>query len=197
MVIPLMPAHGQVEQVPLGLFPTYCFSIGTTPILRIEYSWGSLVTVFDNIVRVQGRHLARQISIFEGSRKILTANVEEISGISPTDPALTPPPDLPASSAPEKVGLVAGVTTGMLVKKQVPVFPQDAKSARISGKVVLQATIGRDGAVHDLHVLEAPWPSLVQSALWAVSHWQYKPYSVNGELVDVETTITVIYSFAP
>ena len=193
MVIPLMPQHGRIQEVPLGLFPTYCFTPGA-PILRIEYSWGSLVTAFDKIAKVQGHYLAREISIFEGKRKILTATVDEINGIPPNDPALTPPPDVTSSAADEKVQLVAGITTGMLVKKQVPIYPQDAKDAHVSGKVVLRATIGRDGAVHELHTVDAPWPSLVASALWAVSHWQYKPYLVNGEPVEVETTVTVIFS---
>lgn len=193
MVIPLMPQHGRIQQVPLGLFPTYCFSAGT-PILRIEYSWGSLVMAFDRIAKVQGRYLARQISIYEGKRKILTASVDDVTGIAPDDPALTLPPDVSSSSASEKVQLVSGVTVGMVLKKQAPVYPQDAKDARISGKVVLQATIGRDGGVHELHVVDAPWPSLVASALWSVSQWRYKPYILNGEPVEVETQINVIYT---
>jgi protein TonB len=94
----------------------------------------------------------------------------------------------------EKVQIAAGIAVGSLLKKEVPVYPQDAKDARVSGKVVLQATIGMDGGVHDLHVVSAPWPSLVASALWAVSHWEYKPYLLNGEPVEVETTVNVIYS---
>ena len=196
MVIPKMPLHGRIQEVPLGLFPTYCFNPGD-PILRIEYSWGSLITAFDRIAKMQGHYIAREISIYEGKRKILTGHVEEIAGVAPNDPALVPPPDVSSSSATEKVQLVSGVTTGMLLKKQVPIYPQDAKDARVSGKVVLQATIGRDGGVHELHVVDAPWPSLVASALWSVSHWQYKPYIVNGEAVEVETQINVIYTLSP
>jgi TonB family protein len=192
MVIPFMPQHGRVEQVPLGLFPTYCFS-DKAPILRVEFSWGSLALEFNKIVKVQGRYLPREIAIFEGKRKILTASVDVIEGISPTDPAFVPPPNAPSSTT-DKVQLNEGVTTGMLLKKQVPVYPQDAKDARASGKVILRGTIGRDGAIHDLHIEETPWPSLAASALWSVSHWQYKPYLVNGEPVEVETTINGIYT---
>ena len=86
------------------------------------------------------------------------------------------------------------VTVGTLIEKRLPIYPQDAKDARVSGRVVLKAVIGRDGRVHDLKVVEAPWPSLAASALWAVSHWEYKPYLLNGEPVEVETTVTVIFS---
>jgi protein TonB len=82
----------------------------------------------------------------------------------------------------------------MLLKKQQPVYPQDAKDARASGIVVLEATIGRDGKVHDLRVVQAPWPSLVASAIQAVSQWEYKPYLLNGEPVEVKTNINVIFS---
>ncbi len=60
--------------------------------------------------------------------------------------------------------------------------------------MVLQATIGTDGGIHNLHVLSSPSPLLAVSALWAVSHWEYKPYLLNGEPVEVETTVNVIYS---
>ena len=82
----------------------------------------------------------------------------------------------------------------MLLKKQVPAYPMDAKQAHVTGKVVLKATIGRDGAVYDLHVVSAPWPSLAASALRSVSHWQYKPYLLNGDPVELETTVNVIYT---
>ncbi|WP_348263078.1 energy transducer TonB [Telmatobacter sp. DSM 110680] len=192
MVIPLMPQHGRIQQVPLGLFPTYCFSAGT-PILRVEYSWGSMVMAFDKIAKVQGRYLARQISIFENKRKILTASVDLVEGLSPQDPALIPPPDAPSSST-NTVQLASGITTGMLLKKETPVYPQDAKDANISGTVTVQATIGRDGGVHDLRILSTPWPSLAASALRCVSHWRYKPYLLDGEPVEVETKINVIYT---
>jgi TonB family protein len=70
----------------------------------------------------------------------------------------------------------------------------NAKAAHIDGTVVLQATIGMDGGVHNLHVVSAPSPSLAASALWAVSHWEYRPYFLNGEPVEVQTTINVIFS---
>src|SRR5579859_6501143 len=101
---------------------------------------------------MQGRYLPREIAIYEGRRKILTASVDVVDGISATNPALVPPSDLPASTT-EKVEIQASATTGMLVKKNFPVYPQDAKDARVSGKVVLKAVIGRDGGVHDLKVL--------------------------------------------
>jgi TonB family protein len=191
-VIPLMPQHGQVQAVPLGLFPTYCFD-PELPALRVSYSFGTVAMNFNRIVKVQGRFLPREVGFYEGKQQILSADVQTIEGIPSNDPALTPAATAIFPNV-EKVPISAGVAVGMLVKKQVPVYPQDAKDSRVSGTVVLQATIGGDGRVHDLHVVSAPWPSLAASSLWAVSHWEYKPYMLNGEPVEVETTVNVIFS---
>ena len=192
MLIPLMPLQGHVKTVPLGLFPTYCFD-PQMPVLRINYSLGTVTTEFNHIVKVQNRYLSREVLFFEGKRKILSATVDTIGGITPLDPAFVPASEGVRSNI-RKVNLAAGVAVGLLVKKEAPVYPQDAKDAHISGTVVLQATIGLDGGIHDLHVVSTPWPSLAASALWSVSHWEYRPYLLDGEPVEVETTINVIYT---
>jgi len=192
MVIPLMPKYGELKTVPLGLFPTYCFD-PQLPVLRASHSFGSLNTDFNHIVKIQNKYLAREILVLEGQRKILSAVVDSVTTLVPSDPALTPP-EAAVSAKPDKVQLSAGIAVGQLLKKLQPYYPQDAKGARISGTVVLQATIGTDGGIHDLHVISAPAPSLAVSALWAVSQWEYKPYLLMGEPVEVETTINVIYT---
>jgi len=192
-VIPKMPYHGQLQTVPLGLFPTYCFDT-TVPALRVSYAWGTLTTAYDKIGAVQNRYLARQIEMLEGKRKLLTAEVETVTGLSPNDPALTPASDASIPPVKGEVDLSASVAQGMLLTKVLPVYPQDAKEAHVDGKVVLEAIIGMDGGIHDLRVVSAPWPSLAASALWSVSQWKYKPYLLNGKAVDVKTTINVIYS---
>jgi TonB family protein len=165
-----------------------------------------MTTQFNHIVKVQNKYLAREILVFEEKRKILSAEVEPITTLDPSDPALTLPasnlpPSTPASSAagttPKQLMVVhisAGLMTGMLVKKTTPIYPQQAKDAHITGTVVLQARIGRDGGIHDLHVISAPDPSLAIASLWAVSQWEYKPYLLNGEPVEVMTTVNVIYT---
>ena len=195
-VIPLMPQHGRIQTVPLGLFPTYCFD-SLLPALRISYSFGTVATEFSKIVKTQNRYLPREIQMFEGKRKILTAEVETISMLDPTDASLTPSKEATVAKFDKVVHIGPPIAQGSLIKKKVPVYPQDAKDAQVSGEVLLRATIGRDGGVHDLHVISTPWPSLTASALWAVSHWQYKPYLLNGEPVEVETTVTVIFSLGP
>jgi protein TonB len=74
-----------------------------------------------------------------------------------------------------------------------PQYPAIAKAARIQGTVVLQATIGKSGQIENLRVVSGP-PMLQQAALEAVKTWRYKPYLLNGEPVDVETTVNVVFS---
>jgi len=198
MVIPLMPQPGQpspagqVQTVPLGLFPTYCFD-PKLPVLHVTYSFGNLTEGFDSFVKFQGRILAKKVAFLEGDRQILSATVNTLEGLSATDPAFTPDPQATSPKF-DKINVGSGIAVGMLLKKQTPIYPQDAKQARISGTVILQAIIGRDGRVHEMRVIQAPWPSLAASAMWAVSQWQYKPYLLNGEPVDVETTVNVIFT---
>ena len=195
MVVPLMPEQGRIQTVPLGLFPTYCFD-SQLPALRISYSFGTVTMEFNKIVKVQGKFLPREINFFEGKQKILSATVDTIQALAPTDPALVLPADASVKNL-NKVNISVGIAVGSLINKQVPIYPQDAIAAHASGTVVLKATIGIDGGVHDLRVISAPWPSLAASALWAVSHWQYKPYILNGQPVEVETTINAVFTLAP
>lgn len=80
-----------------------------------------------------------------------------------------------------------------LITKVMPKYPVEAKKARIEGKVVLNAVIGKDGSVLNLKVDSGP-RELQQSALDAVRQWKYKPYLLNGEPVEVMTKININYT---
>ena len=82
------------------------------------------------------------------------------------------------------------VTEGRIIQKIEPQYPPLAKSARIQGQVVLAAIISKSGEIENL-VLVSGHPLLVPAALEAVRKWRYRPYLLNGEPVEVETTITV------
>ena len=75
----------------------------------------------------------------------------------------------------------------------MPDYPAEAKKARIQGTVLLDAVIGKDGTVEKLTVVSGP-PALQSSSLDAVRQWTYKPFLLNGDPVEVKTTITVNYS---
>jgi TonB family protein len=99
------------------------------------------------------------------------------------------------AAAPKIVNVSAGVAVGLLIQKTPPVYPQIAKSARVSGTVVLEASISKTGVIENLRVVSGP-VMLRQAALDAVRTWRYKPYRLNNEPVEIETTINVIFSLA-
>jgi protein TonB len=94
---------------------------------------------------------------------------------------------------PQRVRISQGVTKGMLVHQVQPTYPTLAKSARIQGDVVLKAIISKEGQIEDLQLVSGH-PMLVPAAIDAVRQWRYRPYLLNGQPVEVETTITVIFS---
>jgi TonB family protein len=190
--VPVAPKQDPVQTSSWGLFPTYCFNTQKQLLLGV-YSFGTQVVKFSDFTQIQDKNLARLVSFREGTRNILTAKVDATDELSPSDAALVPPP----GSRPEKIDKVpigADMAENLLVKKVTPVYPQDAKDAHIQGKVVLQAIIGIGGKVRDLQLLSAPRASMASSAFWAVSQWEYRPYRLNGKPVEVETTVTVMYS---
>jgi protein TonB len=97
------------------------------------------------------------------------------------------------AAAPVKVNISAGVAVGMLLQKTQPIYPPIAKAARVSGTVVIQATISKTGSIEGLKVISGP-AMLQQAAIDAVKSWRYRPYLLNNEPVEVETTVNVIFT---
>ena len=91
----------------------------------------------------------------------------------------------------QRVRVSAGVSQGLLLRKTTPTYPQMAKIARVQGAVVLAAIIGKDGSIQNLHVVSTASPLLNQAAMDAVREWKYRPYILDGEPVEVDTTVTV------
>ena len=100
---------------------------------------------------------------------------------------------VPKIAAPQRVRVSGGVTEGNKIFAPTPQYPAIAKTARIQGSVVLAAIISKSGNIENLRVISGH-PMLVQSALDAVKQWRYKPYYLNGEPVEVDTTITVNFT---
>jgi protein TonB len=96
---------------------------------------------------------------------------------------------------PQRVRISQGVTRGLLIQKVEPQYPPLARAARVQGDVVLSAVIDTNGQITNLQLVSGH-PMLVPAAIAAVKQWRYKPYLLNGQPVEVETTITVIFSLS-
>ena len=90
------------------------------------------------------------------------------------------------------IRISSSVGEGLLLEKTVPLYPQIAIATRIEGTVVLAATISKAGAIENLRVVSGP-AMLRQAALDAVRTWRYRPYQLDGQPVEVETTVNVIF----
>jgi len=101
--------------------------------------------------------------------------------------------NLPTVATPDRVRVSSGVASGNLVNKVQPVYPPIARTNRIAGQVILHAIISKSGNIENLQVVSGH-PMLTQAALDAVRQWKYKPYMLNGEPVEVETTIQVNFN---
>lgn len=71
-----------------------------------------------------------------------------------------------------------------------PVYPQEARAARVQGVVILNVVVGIDGAVKTVRALSGPEP-LTQAAVDAVRWWKFEPYTVDGNPVEAESTVAI------
>jgi TonB family protein len=117
----------------------------------------------------------------------------QASGALPSLPA--PPPPTVFDPRPAAIRVGGNVQQANLITQIRPVYPSDAKAARVQGQVRFEALIGADGYVQNLKVISGP-PLLVSSALEAVKQWVYKPTLLNGQPVAVVTIVDVNYTLS-
>jgi periplasmic protein TonB len=103
--------------------------------------------------------------------------------------SVAPPPP----KVQQRIRVGGNVTAARVLNRVNPVYPPLARQTRISGTVRLHAIIAKDGTVQQLEVMSGH-PLLVQAALDAVRQWRYQPTLLNGEPVEVDTTVDVIFS---
>jgi len=111
-------------------------------------------------------------------------------------PLVDPRPSTPPPPAPPPVKrLVTHLEPAMLVHRVEPVYPHLAIQVRKEGRVELRAIVSTDGTIQSLQVVSGD-AFFIQSALDAVRQWRYRPTILNGQAVEVDTTISVIYALA-
>jgi periplasmic protein TonB len=89
----------------------------------------------------------------------------------------------------------AGVQAAMLIRRVEPAYPPLPRQLHHEGRVELHAIIATDGTIQSLEVISGD-PMFLQSAIAAVREWRYRPTILNGQPVEVDTHITVIYTLA-
>ncbi len=124
------------------------------------------------------------------------------AGLGPGIPG-APPPD-PRPRAPERENIdtriqqprvlhVTHLDPATLIHRVEPVYPPLARQTRREGRVELRAIIGTDGSIQSLQVVSGDALFLL-SAREAVQQWKYKPTYLNGQAVEIDTYITVLFT---
>ena len=113
---------------------------------------------------------------------------ESGTGQSDLGQALSTSPSLPKLGVP----ISQGVSGGVLVHKVQPVYPAPARSLRLEGDVIVEATITEQGQLEDLKLVSGH-PFLAGAAIDAVGQWRYTPFMLNGKPVRKQTRITISF----
>jgi TonB family protein len=201
-----------------GFGPTWCLDPENVD-LRITVNANSQDVLHSHFTIFQGRSVARdlkfsdgELSAIEGDKGALVVHLEELEVLKTIDDAdFAPPPNaervrdikilgvkgsgpaLDEMGKPWQVNISGGVAQGLLQTMVAPIYPAAAKAGRVQGTVILVAKIGKDGHVNDLQAVSGP--ALLQgAAIDAVNQWTYRPYLLNGNPVEVMTTVNVVFT---
>jgi TonB family protein len=139
------------------------------------------------VVLEAGRESSQEINLKVG------AIAEEVNVVA--ESAKT----LPGETAAKPTQLRSGgdLQAPKLLSMVKPAYPAAAKRAGVEGTVVLHAVIGMEGSPLSLRVMNSRIdPELARAAVEAVSQWRYSPTLLNGQPIEVDTTITVNFKLS-
>jgi len=94
------------------------------------------------------------------------------------------------AAKPKKLRVSSGVAEGLKTHDVTPKYPREAREQGIQGDVILQATIDTKGNITNVNAVQGD-PILAKASIEAVKQWRYRPYVLNGDPVEVETTIKI------
>jgi TonB family protein len=169
--------------------------------LPLKTSWLSRpsLTCPPQLARVQkmGTALASGFAflIFTATATVVQGQTSSPQG-TPTSQSSATEPSTQSSANAEtthSVRIGGNVAQASLMYQVAPVYPALAKSAHVSGTVLLHCVIGTDGTVQNLEYISGP-PLLMKSAMDAVRQWKYKLTLINGMAVRVDTTVSVVFT---
>jgi TonB family protein len=141
-----------------------------------------------------------QVTVAGGKAMVVNAHltlgdVSETVSVKAARPASAAP--AAKTTTPTRIQVGGNVQAAMILKRVQPVYPADMKANGVTGTVMIEALIRKDGTLSDLHVMNNDVdPGLVTAATDAVSQWQYRPALLNGQPVVVLTNISVSFELS-
>ena len=100
------------------------------------------------------------------------------------------------TTPPTRIHVKAAIMSGLKISGENPTYPKEARAKKIQGTVELALVIDKDGLPQGVHVKQSPSELLTKSAIKAVSTWRWRPYHLNGDPIEVDTTVNVTYNLA-
>ncbi|HYL83378.1 MAG TPA: M56 family metallopeptidase [Candidatus Angelobacter sp.] len=145
------------------------------------------------IILEPGRDLGLTVKLDVGSMTE-TVDVQAEGSAAKASPAT----ESGARTKPKRIRIGGSVEAAKVLTKVQPIYPASAKARGAQGSVVLHAVVGMDGKPLSLQVLNSQIdPELARAAIEAVSQWRYQPTLLNGDPIEVDTTITVNFKLLP
>jgi protein TonB len=114
-----------------------------------------------------------------------------VGGLVAAPPPPPPPPPPPAPKQPVRIG--GNIQAPALIKRVEPTYPEIALVAKVTGLVILEATVAADGSVESVRVLRSV-KFLDQAAVDAVKQWRYSPLVLNGVPTPFVLSVTLNFS---
>ena len=182
------PNAKRAIRLPASVSPVFCFD-SMLHVLRVEYSYGVVATEFDNVVKMQGKFLAREVQVAEGNRSILNAEVDAVDVLSASDPALVPD----HASKPLLDPRPGEPIIPAKLMRAEPAIPVRGMRSGQRAEVVLQITVAKNGTVRDLRVVLAPSDEMAEEATRAVSQWRFIPFQQEGKQVEMRMVLEEVF----
>jgi TonB family protein len=163
--------------------PAYC--VDDRDHLRALFNFQQTV-LLDAPEDFLGHAISRRISITNSDVPTATGNITKLEIYEPSVDQFTPTGDMSVFVPTARIS--GGVMGGQIVKAVQPMLPR-SRSAR--GRVNLRVIIGRDGRPTSVEIISAPDAAIGAACAEAVKQWVYKPYLLNGDPIQVETTVLI------
>jgi TonB family protein len=187
----MLTPTAQMKNAPLGLFPTYCFPPGGDRLV-LTYDVGDEATMIQQEGAFQGHAVPVKLEIVEKKVSVATAAVTLLTSYEPQPDDFVPSADMKKGRG---IAIISGgVIAGSRLTFVQPAYPESAKQNRLSGTVILRALIDREGHIRSLRPSNDSNPDFIVAAIAAVRQWTYRPYLLNGEPTEIDTTITVNFA---
>ena len=160
-------------------------------VLRIRRE-AVIITMYNGFYPFQSLVIPRSITLAVAPTPMLTISITALEPLGPEEKMLSDAASVPKTLQPAMPHI--GVIGAKPLSQVSPKYPSAASLQRTQGTVVMRASIDENGKVREPYVIVSAGPLLDGAALRAIRIWRYRPTSLDGTPVIVDTTLVVVFS---